>query len=253
MKLPRIQGIIRRRLLVNFRVDPTVIARQLPEGLVPKLHEGHAIAEICLIRLEKMRLPAIPIPVGGSSENAAHRIAVRSPDGTDAVYVPRRDSDSWINHLAGGRVFPGEQHRARFEIDDDGDRVKLSMRSVDGDVSVDVTGRQGDVLPAESVFESLAAASDFFEVGALGYSSTSDPDRYHGMVLDTRGWRVDPFLVSDVFSSYFEDRRLFPDGSATFDHALVMRNLEHEWRSVRDYRVRTSGSDPATAGRPTRR
>ena len=52
MRLPRVHGVIRRRLLVNFRLDPDVAQRQLPASFHPKLHDGHAVAGICLIRLE---------------------------------------------------------------------------------------------------------------------------------------------------------------------------------------------------------
>ncbi|HEY2329337.1 MAG TPA: DUF2071 domain-containing protein [Verrucomicrobiae bacterium] len=76
MRLPKIHGIIRRRMLVNFRVDPEIIQRQLPKRFRPKLHNGFAIAGICLIRLEQIRPKYFPSFLGVSSENAAHRIAV---------------------------------------------------------------------------------------------------------------------------------------------------------------------------------
>lgn len=50
MQLPIIQGVIARRLLINYRVAPEVIARLLPAPFRPKLVDGMAIAGICLIR-----------------------------------------------------------------------------------------------------------------------------------------------------------------------------------------------------------
>lgn len=248
MNLPRIEGVIRRRLLVNFRVDPEVMARQLPDGLEPTLREGHAIAGICLIRLERMRPAGVPLPLGGASENAAHRVAVRTADGADAVYIPRRDSDSWVNHLLGGRFFPGQHGRARFRVEDDGHRVDLRMSSDDEGVFVHVAGEAAPELPPSSVFGSVAEASSFFEAGSLGYSDTPDPARLDALVLDTEDWRVAPFDVSAVTSSYFEDRVRFPTGSATFDHALIMRDLRHEWRSAPDLCVHRRVDD--ARGRP---
>ena len=35
-----------------------------------------------------------------------------------------------------------------------------------------------------------------------------------------------------VDSSYFDNRSLFPPDSIRFDHALIMRNIEHEWHSA---------------------
>ena len=76
MRLPVIQGTIGRRILANFRVDPEVMQRELPARFRPKLQAGHAIAGICLIRLEHVRPRTMPEIVGLSSENAAHRVAV---------------------------------------------------------------------------------------------------------------------------------------------------------------------------------
>src|SRR4029453_9616399 len=103
MRLPKIHGVIRRRLLVNFRVDPDVIARQLPAPFRPKRYRGAAVAGICLIRLEEIRPKGFPRLAGLASENAAHRIAVEwdEADGKrEGVYIPRRDTGSLVNHLA---------------------------------------------------------------------------------------------------------------------------------------------------------
>ena len=73
--------------------------------------------------------------MGLSSENAAHRIAVVWTDDTgsrEGVYIPRRDTGSLVNHLAGGRLFPGEHQRARFRVIEDERRIALHMRSADG-------------------------------------------------------------------------------------------------------------------------
>jgi uncharacterized protein YqjF (DUF2071 family) len=80
MKLPVISGLIRRRILVNFRVDPEAMQSQLPSRFKPKLHNGTAVAGICLIRLEQIRPKFFPTVIGVSSENAAHRIAVTWTD-----------------------------------------------------------------------------------------------------------------------------------------------------------------------------
>ena len=42
MRLQKIHGVIRRRMLVNFRVAPEVMQRQLPARFRPKLHNGMA-------------------------------------------------------------------------------------------------------------------------------------------------------------------------------------------------------------------
>src|SRR5437868_3074196 len=140
MRLPQIQGVIRRRMLVNFRVDAEVIQRQLPSKFRPKLHEGSAVAGICLIRLEQILQRGVPGFLGLSSENAAHRIAVLWEDESghteEGVFVPRRDTNSRLNHFAGGRLFPGEHNRASFEVETSQETINFKMDSDDGEVAL---------------------------------------------------------------------------------------------------------------------
>ena len=235
LRLPKVHGVIRRRLLVNYRLDPAVAQRQLPSTFRPKLQDGYAIAGICLIRLEQIRPRRFPSLLGIASENAAHRFAVLWDDDSgshEGVYIPRRDSDSLLNHLAGGRLFPGEHQRATFAVTDDGTRVDLNMSSADGAVRVSVRGETASQMPATSVFASVEQASSFFEGGSLGYSATRDGRKLDGIVLRTHSWHVEPLQVDRVSSSYFADEARFPQGSATFDHALIMRNIEHDWESA---------------------
>ena len=233
MHLPVIHGLIRRRLLVNFRVDAEVMARFLPAPFRPKLQRGYAIAGICLIRLEQIRPGWLPSFCGLASENAAHRVAVtwEEPSGRsrEGVFIPRRDTGSWLNHLAGGRIFPGEHHRADFTVAEDGPRIAMSIRSRDGRMAVALRAHESEALPPSSCFGSLAESSAFFEGGGTGYSVTRDCCRLDGIRLETDGWRVRPLAVEHVESSFFADVNEFPTGSVTFDHALLMRDIRHRW------------------------
>ena len=60
MQIPVIRGIIDRRILVNFRVDPDVLARFLPAPFRPKLVNGTGMAGVCLIRLKSIRPRFLP-------------------------------------------------------------------------------------------------------------------------------------------------------------------------------------------------
>jgi len=237
MRIPKVRGVIRRRLLVNFRVDPKVIRQHLPSRFRPKLHAGNAIAGICLIRLENIRPTGLPSIVGLSSENAAHRIAVAWDTETgphEGVFIPRRDTGSFLNHLVGGHLFPGEHHRAVFSVRETDNNVQLRMQSADQKVRVEINGRVSPAWPATSVFGSLGEASAFFEAGSLGYSATAAGNRLDAVALHTDQWIVEPLAIDHIYSSFFEDRELFPPGSATFDCALIMRNIAHEWHTAED-------------------
>ena len=238
MKLPLLRSLIRRRLLVNFRVSRQVIQRLLPAPFRPQLVEGQAIAGVCLIHLEHVR-PAFlgNLPFGIHSQNAAHRIAVEWDDAEGAlqrgVFITRRDTGSRLVSLAGGRLFPGSHHRARFEVREDERSLELTMASDDG-IEIGLRGATADALPAGSCFASLAESSAFFEAGALGYSPARRPGKIEGFRLETPEWKVSPFALEEVHASFYEDATTFPSGSVTFDHALVMRNADSHWRTVPD-------------------
>lgn len=237
MRIPVIRGVIDRRILVNYRVDPDVLAPLLPAPFRPKVVHGVGMVGICLIRLKKVRPRFWPSWLGLSSENAAHRAAVEWDDnGTlrQGVYVRRRDTSSRLNAWAGGRLFPGIHHRARFTVAETADRYSVALSSDDGVTSMAVRGRRTDKLPSSSVFGSLEDASAFFEAGSLGYSATADPSRFQGLELRCLRWKAEPLEVEEVHSSFFEDASLFPKGSIQFDCALLMHGIEHEWHGRPD-------------------
>jgi hypothetical protein len=261
MRIPVIRGLIERRILVNYRVDPEVAARHLPPPLEPLLHAGRGLVGICLIRLGGVRPRFLPAWMGIGSENAAHRTAVVWRDGRDeptGVYVRRRDTSSRLNTLFGGRVFPGVHHHARFTVQETPDRLSLDMRSDDGWATIGVrartlrapSGKAGAALPwpQDSIFGSLAEASRFYAAGSLGYSPSTKPGRLDGLELRCRTWEVEPLVIDEVRSSYFDDERLFPRGSIEFDNGLLMRNIEHEWHGREDLCAPACGRQAAHVG-----
>lgn len=247
MKFPAIQGVIRRRILVNFRVKPEVLSSILPPQFRPKLHDGWAMVGICLIRLEQIRPKWMAIPIGITSENAAHRIAVYWTDENgeerEGVYIPRRDTSNFINHLVGGRLFPGEHHHTNFNVTDDRSKIDFLAESDDA-LKIELHAHATDQLPSTSIFKSLEEASNFFKYGSLGYSETAAKKHLDGIVLVTKHWEVKPLAVDSVKSTFFENKQRFPEGSIEFDCALIMRDVEHEWQAAPDMNVCAPGCAP---------
>ena len=231
-RLSAVRGVIDRRILANYRLDPEAAAAQLPEPFKPKLVNGYAIGGLCLIRLKQVRPALIPLPAGMASENAAHRLAVVwEQDGIEreGVYIPRRDTSSRLNVLAGGRLFPGEHHHAAFKVNETDECFDVSFVSDDSDCQMRIRATLAESFPADSVFSNLDAASEFFEAGSLGYSATRDRGRFDGLELDCHQWSMQPLDVAEVASSYFDDLQRFPVGTAVFDCALLMRGIDHAW------------------------
>jgi hypothetical protein len=221
MKIPVMRGVIDRRMLINFTADPAVVQRILPQPFQPLLFGGNAIVGICLIRLKHI-----------SSENGAHRIAVQWKENNEmkqGVYIPRRDSSSWMNTLAGGRIFPGKHFHAAFNVREIGSQYHIDIKSSDGTL-ISVDAELSDDLQPNSIFPDLTTASQFFEKGSVGYSPHGS--KHEGMRLKTFNWKVRPLNVTNVRSSFFENEGLFPKNSVRFDNALLMTQIEHEWESV---------------------
>ncbi len=233
MQVPIIKGVIDRRILANYRIDPEALASVLPPPFEPKLHNGYGIGGICLIRLKDIRPKYFPGFVGLSSENAAHRIAVQWKENgslKEGVYIPRRDTSSLLNSLIGGRLFPSIHYHSHFEVVEQGQNFRIALKSDDSDLSMIVDARTASSLPETSVFGSIEAASSFFEAGSLGYSLTHSK-KYDGLELHTINWKVAPLHVTYIYSSFFNNETLFPKGSSEFDCALLMKDIDHEWHA----------------------
>ncbi len=232
--IPAVKAVMARRILVNFRIQPAAVADLLPQPFRPKLVKGWAMGGICLIRLENMRPPWLPHAFGVSSENAAHRIAVEWTEHgwlREGVFIPRRDTNSLLNRVSGGRLFPGVHHHAEFRCANSDTRFAVALRSRDGETRVNVAARLTNNWPSGSVFGSLEEASDFFRGGACGWSPSSNC-ALEGVELHTENWTMDALAVEQVESSYFSDPRRFPPGTVEFDCALLMRGIAHEWRAL---------------------
>jgi hypothetical protein len=233
VKIPTIIGTIDRRILINYHADKDVIRKFLPAPFTPKLVKNKAVVGICLIRLKNIRPQGVPFNIGITSENGAHRIAVQWTEKgqlKEGVYVPRRDTSSRLNALAGGRIFPGAHHLAHFVVDENNGNYNIQFESDDA-TSLAISARETNEWNSQSVFEDKTHASEFFRQGSIGYSPNRIGETFDGLELKTKKWEVTPLAVASVKSSFFENKSIFPEGSIAFDNALLMRNIEHEWNS----------------------
>lgn len=232
MSLAAICGVIERRILANYRIEPESLRRVLPAPFQPKLVAGYAIGGICLIRLGRMRPAWFPVSWGMGSENAAHRIAVQWEEGgklREGVYIPRRHTNSRLNVVAGGLVFPVVQQMAQFEVRETAERLSVRVSGAGDGTSIHVSGSVVSGWPGGSVFGDLQAAANFFQGGSLGYSADAGGRRLYGIELKCEQWRVEALAVEQMESSFFEDSSVFPRGAVQVDCALLMRGIEHRW------------------------
>lgn len=213
---------LRRRLLISYRVDPGVAASLLPTGFRPQIIDGAALAGVCVLGLESIRLPGMPGRAGLRSENAAHRIAVEwdGEHGVETgVFIFERHSSAWHPVLWGGRLFPGVHRRARFRIEESADRYALTMAAGTHSLTADVeVGGEW----SSSFFSSVDDASDFYRSGRVGWSLGRDGSSAEAVTLTAEGWNVEGARLHGLRSSFFDG---LPEGTAVFDSVVVMRDL----------------------------
>jgi hypothetical protein len=224
-----IDSTIERRLLVNYRIDAEVVAKHLPRPLRPQLVRGYAVGGVCFIRLGGLRPARARRPLGLRTENVAHRFAVEwdDPTGTKVgVYVPRRDSNSWLTAAGGGRIFPGRHHLAHFEVEEKDLETSIVVSSFDRNLRLAVKAGPANEIGGV-LFESTEEAIEFFRRGCLGLSPQGGS--LGAVRLERERWTATPMRVEQIRSSLFEDLVQFPDGTCELDGALLMRNLPARW------------------------
>lgn len=235
--LPILEGVIARRVLLNFRVDPETAQKALPAPLKVEFHKGFAVAGICLIRLEQLRPRGLPALVGLCSENMAHRIAIRYPSEAGeraGVFIWRRDTDQKMVQMLGGRAFPGPHGSAQFDVLDNGSCLDMTIKTKERACDVAFSAGVSSEWTTTSAFESFRDASDFFRKGDCGFSCSLNGERLEGIQLRTLAWQMTPLNVRSVRCAFFEDPSRFPPGSVTFDCGLLMRGIAHEWHELRE-------------------
>ncbi|GAB3808065.1 DUF2071 domain-containing protein [Humibacter antri] len=213
---------LRRRLLISYAVDPTVAARLLPQPFRPHLVEGRAVGGFCVLGLHSVRPGWVAPSIGIRTENAAHRIAVEWDEGErtrSGVYIFERHSSSLLPVLAGGRLFPGVQKHARFELKETATHFRVEMNARDTCALADVELSQEW---SSSLFPTVQAASDFYRNGAIGWSPRRDGRSAEPIELTSDAWAVQPGHINEIRSSFFDS---LPRNAAELDSVVIMRNL----------------------------
>lgn len=233
--LPILEGIIARRILINFRADLDIVSPLVPAPLEVVNHRGFAVVGVCLIRLEQLRPKGLPGSLGVSSENMAHRIAIRFPDKgkmREGVFIWRRDTDQMLMSLLGGRLFPGIHHSARFDVKEGPDSLRMEIETKDRAADVHFQAQTNTPWKSTELFPTFDDAVEFFKKGDCGFSCSLHQGQLEGMRLRTLKWAMEPLGVKAVHAAFYQN--LLREGlhGIEFDCALVMRGIPHEWHEM---------------------
>ncbi|MEZ4829135.1 MAG: DUF2071 domain-containing protein [Bacteroidia bacterium] len=229
MKIPALSGLIQRRILINYRVEPAVLRKLLPAPFEPRLFGNYGIAGICFFDLSQLRIKGLPLSPCISAQIVSHRIAVNWEESgikKEGLYITQRDTSSTLVHFSGGRFFPSEYSLTGMKFRESFGYYELHLG---GHHPTSFLAKESADFAEGSVFSGLPAAASLFAQNSMEYAP-----RYENMVFDGIAFRasrhkVQPLHICQMRSSFFENEENFPRGSVFFDHALLMKNIRSEW------------------------
>ncbi|MEZ4771744.1 MAG: DUF2071 domain-containing protein [Bacteroidia bacterium] len=234
MKIPALTGLIEKRILINYRVEPAVLKKLLPSPFEPKLFGNYGIAGICFFHINHLKIKGLPFLPGISAENVSHRIAVTWEEAgirKEGLYIPRRDTSSLIIHSAGGKIFPGMHKLGRFKTREANGYYELHLTNRD-QTRLSFLAKETTAFSHGSVFSDLHSAADLFAQNSLEYAPRFKNMIYDGIAFRANRQKVQPLHICQMRSDFFENEETFPKGSVFFDHALLMKNIRSEWTAL---------------------
>jgi hypothetical protein len=207
---------IRCRVLVLYRVDPSVLQRMLPAGTRPRTVQGSAVGEACYTRLGPSRF--LRGRLSSPSDHLTYRFGLEreGKGGPVAVtWVVRRETSSWLEARCGEKLLRGEYGRSEFRVREDQFGLELAVTSARGEefrLRAEAPGKLG-----ESLFPSPQALESYFaEHGEIEPSDVFAPEA-DDLDLE-RCFAPEPLSVFEARSLFFDDRSVFA-GSAVLDSA----------------------------------
>lgn len=235
MRLPKhpvpMRTVFRRCLLVNFGVDPGVLASVLPAGIEPDLHGGEAFVSVVVAELDRMRPAFLPRALGVTYDQIVYRAVVRCGD-ERGVYFLRSDADSRVMCAFGNALSFFRFHRSAIAFRDHDGLLDLDVATAGGTADIHATYAVADArpeLPETSRFDDLSQARAWLVELYAAFART--PGRAHVDVvrIDRGAWNLR--VVEDLRGRYaFMAAGVpFGPGAARLDSTFLVDDIEYRW------------------------
>jgi uncharacterized protein YqjF (DUF2071 family) len=224
------RGMVRRRFLINYPVDPSLLEPFLPPGGQLSRHQGKAWFSDCFVHVSHMRPSIVPSALGLSFRCLIHRTraVLPFPDGKnrEAVLVLDPSIDSRLLGVVGTSMTGVPFKRRPIEFVTDGSAWRIAVRegtNVIYEVMIRAASFRTE-MPANSPFTSLSEADDFL----LGVSYGGSWDR-EDSTLQVLAETHDPWQAQagtcDVRRNAFLKRLGIDTPRA--DHVITMVDCPH--------------------------
>jgi hypothetical protein len=228
-----------------YRLDPERAVRLLPAGFRPRLLQGYAIGAACYTRLGSS--PLFRLRGDGGSDHLAYRFAVQRTDGSEATWIARRETSSWLEARCGRKLLRRAYGRAEFRVKEDVFAIELA---VEGERGEEFYFRGEACGTAQnSLFASHHALEEF-----LGDDRPVRPQDVFAPEADeldlAEHFAPEPLAAFEARCAFFADEPFGP-GAAELDSAwrVVVRRLQFAGHR-RAFRV-LPRPDPSSQALPT--
>ena len=231
MKRPLVRAIsahVRERVVVNFAVDPELMAEELPcEWLAPQVINGKGVASFCVLWLDRLTPSGWPPGLIASQICCAVRFGVIDrTTGRPGVYVVDRCTDSALGSFATRLGFPGFHPLVKVS-----EREVSSSRqiTVEREGAPYVSFALGDAHGSCGVFGDAQEFSRFMAEGDRSYTLAARSGVVNVVDLVKEETEFVPYEVSQVDAHGLPKPIQMP---CTADSAFRAADARYEWQFV---------------------
>jgi uncharacterized protein YqjF (DUF2071 family) len=233
------QGIVRRRFLINYPVEPSLLEPFVPPGGELSLHQGKAWLSDCFVHISNMRPSWVPRALGITFHYLIHRTraVLPFPDGKkrEAVLVLDPSMDSRLLNVFGAPMTGVPFKRRPIDFVTDGSAWRLGVRQGKGLIyEAMIRGSSfGTEMPTNSPFSSLSQADDFLLGVSYGGSWNRETGTLHLLAETHEPWRAQ-VGTCDIRRNAFLEGLGFDTPRA--DHVITMVDCPHFF-AVKSHKV----------------
>jgi hypothetical protein len=243
--LPLGRRPVRGRLLVVYRLAPTLVAELLPDGLRPRLLQGFAIGAACYTRLGATPLFRLnERKENGGSDHLAYRFAAETGEGEPSAWIARRETSSWLEARCGAKLLRGEYGRSAFRVTESAFAVELAVEGEHGEefyLRGEAAGAaQGSLFAGPQALEEFLGSDQCVRPYDLFAPEADELDL-------AQHFAPEPLAVFEARSAYFDES--FARGAVELDSAwrIVTRRTEAVTQRRTAFRVLPEQGPPAPA------
>ena len=226
------RGMVTRRFLVSYPVDPVLLTDRLPPGAELSLHDEAAWVSACFVNMKNMRPSVFPRSMGFELNYLIHRTRARLPfpDGKkrEAVLVLEPNLDRRVLGWFGARLTGVEFNYRPIRLNETEKSWTLLMKDHE-EIVYDAVIPKSSInpdAPASARFSSINSADDFLLGVSFGGQWHAKTNRLRLLAETHDRWNT---LMGEckTNSNRFLESLGNEAGSLEADHVISMTDIPH--------------------------